>query len=67
MNSKCTKSIISAVIMLCLLIAGNQNTQAAEVCEADQTQQCACPDNTTGTQICMEAGTGWEDCDSPCA
>lgn len=54
---------VAAAVMLAVA-AGNRGVGRAEaVCEPGQTQACVCPDNTTSTQICMDDGRGWQQCD----
>lgn len=54
---------IAGLALLAVLLAAAVTCRAAPVCTPGQTQQCVCPDTTTGTQACRADGTGWESCD----
>jgi len=53
-------SILLASLSLALTCA---QASAADICETNQTQQCACPDTSAGKQACLGDGSGWEQCD----
>jgi hypothetical protein len=55
-------AILTIFVFLSLTFV-NARAIAEKVCDTDKTQQCACPDNSTGTQACLAEGNGWKQCD----
>lgn len=50
------------MVALSLLLAGCKGGDGGS-CMPGETQWCACPGGTTGTQVCNAQGDGWEACD----
>jgi len=57
------KSLASIYWISLLLALTCSQASAAGACNTDQTRQCACPDQSAGTQACLADSSGWEECD----
>lgn len=57
------KSVIFGLTaLIAVLLVGSSCDKNEFVCEVGETQQCFCPDGTTGDQSCRADRCGWESC-----
>ena len=61
MKTEYSKLIVAILFALISLGAIGAPARAA-ACEANQSQQCACPNGSTGAQSCAADGAGWQAC-----